>query len=138
MKHLRQTASAAQKERATRLKGFICELLKCTEEQYAELVYNEGLKYLKYYLPCDPDGQKMLSRSRVFWNWWKNHFTNRDEEFHLLHEKYPICDTELVRQLYLQYNDGKQLAENLHPQSVVLEESYSDMIHEVLTKEVTA
>src|SRR5687768_6359753 len=116
MKKLTTSKVDAQKERAKALKGLICQILKCTEDQYSELVYAEGLKYLKYYLPDDPDGRKMLSRSRVFWNWWKNHFTNRDEEFAGMYEKYPLRDTdvELIRQLYLNYHDGKKLAENLH------------------------
>jgi hypothetical protein len=136
MKPINKTAHQAQKEKATKLRAFICAILKCTDEQYSELVYVEGLKYLKHYLPDDPDGRKMLSRNRVFWNWWKNHFTIRDEEFKKLYERFPIDDTEIVLQLFLQYNDGKQLAENLHPQSEVLEESYCDMIHELLRKEV--
>ncbi|MBT1702926.1 hypothetical protein [Chryseosolibacter indicus] len=136
MKNLKKTVSKARNERATRLKGCICEILNCTQDQYAELVYNEGLKYLKYFLPDDADGQKMLSSSRVFWNWWKNHFINRDEKFIALSGKYPIQDKEMLLQLYLNYNDGKQLAQNLHPQSVVLEESYSEMIHSLLRKEV--
>jgi hypothetical protein len=140
MKKLTTSGVNARKERASELRAFICALLKCTNEQYAELVYNEGLKYLKHYLPDDPEGREMLNRSRVFWNWWKNHFANRDEEFKGMVEAHPLLPThreEIMRQLYLNYNDGRQLALNLHPQSVVLEESYSDMIHKLLRKEVT-
>lgn len=136
MKNLRQSVVQVQKERANSLRADICRILKCDDEDYAKLVYEQGLRYLKYYLPDDPDGQRMLSYNRIFWNWWKNHFTTRDEEFKDMFERHSIQDTEIVRQLYLQYNDGKQLAENLHPQSVVLEESYCDMIHELLRKEV--
>jgi hypothetical protein len=137
MKNLKQTVSQAHKDRAERLKGCICEILKCTQEQYAELVYNEGLKYLKYYLPDDAEGREMLKRARVFWNWWKNHFTNRDELFIDMYNKYDLTNnTEEVLQLYLNYHDGQQLALNLHPQSVVLEESYKDMLHNLLTKEL--
>lgn len=136
MKQLKKSASQAQKERAALLKAWICEILSCTEEQYGEFVYAEGLKYLRYFLPDDQDGRRMLSRARVFWNWWKNHWTNRDGSFKQLFESFPIPDDRDVRiQLYLNYHDGKQLAENMHPQSIVLEESYNEMIHELLVKE---
>jgi len=135
MKKLQTSGTNTRKEQASRLKAAICSALNCTVEQYAQLVYAEGLKYLRYYLPDDKEGQNMINRSRVFWNWWKNHWATRDAEFKSLLERYPVNDAEIRLQLYLQYNDGKQLAENLHPQSVVMEESYSEMISELLQEE---
>lgn len=123
------------KERAERLKADICRLLKCTPEQYAEFQYQSGLRYLKEYLPGDAEAGEMLSRCRVFWQWWRNHWTNRDEMFLCLHQENPVRGREVIIKLYLQYNSGKMLADCIHPNSVVLSESYAQMITELVDTE---
>lgn len=135
MKNINHAGKETRKEQADRLKGSICEMLKCTDMQYGELQYEQGLKYLKHYLPSDDHSADSLSRSRVFWNWWKNHWTNRDESFKKLITDYPVRDREIVRQLYAQYNCGKALADSIHPHSTVLNESYAIMIQDLIENE---
>lgn len=129
------TRKETQSERMERLKAAICEILKCWPEQYAEFQYQSGLRYLKAYLPGDPEAGELLSRCRVFWNWWKNHWTNRDEMFLYLHQENPVRNREVILQLYLQYNSGHMLADCIHPNSVVLNESYAKMITELVDTE---
>lgn len=124
-----------QQERAERLKAAICALLKCTPEQYAEFQYQSGLRYLKEYLPGDPEAGEMLSASKVFWAWWRNHWTNRDEMFLCLHQENPVRTREIILQLYLHYNSGRLLADCIHPNSVVLNESYAQMITQLVDTE---
>jgi hypothetical protein len=135
MKNLRKGATEARKELANSLKGFMCEVLKCSEAEYAEVQYQEGLKYLKYYLPGDQHSADTLSRSRIFWNWWKNHWTTRDLRFKAIYLETPITNVEIARQLYVQYNNGKTLADSIHPNSAVLDESYAVMIKELIKEE---
>lgn len=125
----------SRKEAADRLKRSVVKILKCTADQFIEFQYNEGRKYIKYFMPGDKPAAAMLENSRTFWNWWKNHWANRDETFLDLHQKYPINNREVLLQLYLQYHDGKTLAESIHPNSVVLDESCGEMIKELLTED---
>lgn len=135
MKQPIKTQREPQEERLARLKAAMCELLECTPEQYAEFQYQAGLKYLKHYMPNDPTSADNLSRSTVFWNWWRNHWANRDEHFMCLHDRCPIHRRDVKIELYTKYNDGKDLAENIHPNSVVLNESYAVMISELIKTE---
>ena len=130
-----QSRPETRTEQCERLKRAIVGLLGCTEEQYTAFQYNEGRKYLKYYLNEDKPAADQLSRSRIFWNWWKNHWSNRDETFLCLNARTPVKDPEIRLQLYLQYNDGKQLADCIQPNSVVLHESYAHMITEFVKGE---
>lgn len=135
MKDSTITRKETQPERAERLKAAICEILKCTPGQYAEFQYQSGLRYLKAYLPGDEEAGEMLSASKVFWAWWRNHWTNRDEMFLCLHQEIPVRKREIILQLYLQYNSGRMLADCIHPNSVVLNESYAAMITQLVDTE---
>jgi hypothetical protein len=135
MKNLTTVRKETRPERAGRLRAAIIELLKCRDDQYNEFQFQSGTRYLQTYLHSDPAAADALCRSRVFWNWWKNHWTNRDESFLDLRRRYPVKDREMILQLYLQYNSGKTLAEDIHPHSSVLNESYAEMITEVVTIE---
>ena len=126
---------SGRKERASALKQTVCGLLNWTEMQYAEYVYNTGLEYLKEYLCGDMHAISILERSPIFWAWWKNHFTNRDEKFVMLNRTTPIHSREICLQLYEHYNEPAMLADSIHPNSVVLNESYALMITEVVNNE---
>lgn len=129
------TRPETRNEQCERLKAKIVELLQCTPAEYAEVQYREGLKYLKYYLPNDQKAAHQMSACRVFWNWWKNHWSNRDQTFICLYNSNPIRDVEIRRQLYAQYNNGKDLSGSIHPNSVVLNETYPHMIKELIKAE---
>jgi hypothetical protein len=136
MKNTITVRKETQPARAERLKAAIVEILNCSPGQYNEFQYQSGLKYLKAYLPEDEHSAELLTRSKVFWNWWKNHWTNRDEMFLCLHQENPIRDRDVVLQLYTHYNSGKMLAECIHPNSVVLNETYAMMITQLVQTEV--
>lgn len=120
-------------------KQAICAILELTEAEYAELQYNEGLRYLSAYIPDDEWGQDMLLRSRAFWNWWKNAWELRDRCF--IHIS--IRDTKAVsvmRVAYLVANDGVGLTKDIHPNGVILNLSYTEMLSRLIdsTKKVDA
>jgi hypothetical protein len=127
----------ARKSKAESLKRGICDLLKWTEMEYAEFVWNCGVDYLNAYLKGDQHAIGILERNRIFWAWWRNHFMNRDENFLLLHRSIPQARLDIRVQLYVHYNDATALAESIHPNSVVLNESYALMMTELVEKETT-
>lgn len=125
-------------EQAEALKARVCELLNWTEERYAQFVWDCGQDYLNAYLRGDKYAIGMLEYSRVFWAWWKSHWAKRDENFLLLNKHNPLNNVQTLEQLYAHYNDGWQLAESIHPNSVVLNESYALMMKELIAEEVKA
>jgi len=124
-----------RKERAEALKLAVCVLLNWTEEQYGQYVYDCGIEYLNEYLDEDAYSITVLENSRIFWTWWKNHFATRDEMFIDLNRRCPVRSNELRDQLYKHYNEPKMLAACIHPNSVVLNESYAMMMKELIATE---
>jgi len=136
MKNSRHVRNNARKVRALRLKGDIMRLLKWDDLQYGNLQYESGMAYLNEYLYGDAHTVDKLSRSKVFWLWWRNHWTNRDEQFIDIHKSVTINSYEVRRQLYEQFNEGEMLAECIHPNSVVLNETYAEMITVYIETEI--
>lgn len=125
-----------RKARAERLKRLVMALLSWTDMRYAEFQYEQGTRYLNAYLDADQYSIEVMENSRIFWNWWKNHWMLRDEEFMRLHHAHPIRRTEIARQLYAQYNKGTMLATSIHPNATVLNESYLHMTREMIEEAV--
>lgn len=114
------------------MKQKITQLLGWTEMEYSECIYQTGLDYLQTYIPGDAHGITALERSRIFWNWWKNHWQQRDEQFlaNICPANYPSA-----HKLYVWWHDPKRLAKRIYPNAVVLHDSYAQMIDE-FNKEV--
>lgn len=129
-----QPKAEARKERAQQLKQAVIALLQWTEMQYAEFQYEQGTKYLHAYLKGDEYCVRIMEDSRIFWNWWKNHWTIRDAEFIHIANQVTIRRTEIIRQLYRQYNKGTMLATSIHPNAVVLNESYAGMTTNMISE----
>ena len=51
-----------------------------TDGDIATYKYETGLKYLEG-MVRDPEARAYLEGSREYWNWWKNQWCLRDEEF---------------------------------------------------------
>jgi len=124
MKRTLQENKNGRKERAVRLKFAVMALLKCNEEQFATFQYEQGIAYLKSLasgLPAD-DGQFMnaMERSRTFWSWWRNQWTNADECF-------IPCAYDLDRmqraQVYYELHDGRILSGKIFPNRIVMKDA---------------
>ena len=72
------TQTTILNERAKLLKLRVCQLLGWTEMEYAEFQFACGKQYLQHYIPRDPEGIDELVTSKLYWNWWKLMWTNRD------------------------------------------------------------
>jgi hypothetical protein len=138
---MKQEERTQQKERPNQnwlAKASIMALLNWDEMDYAQFVYEQGLAYIRAYLR---DVQYrdynigVLERSKTFWTWWKNHWAQRDEMF-IATCCETGCSTEEARKLYSQCHSGTMLAHAIHPNAVVLEESYLEMAHKILETEL--
>jgi hypothetical protein len=124
----RQYAAATLKER-------VCQLLQWNEQQYAEFQYEAGLEYMQLYTLDDKVACNVLERSKIFWNWWKNAWANRDEVF-FGYQNLGLINASTIEKMYMQLHDALALAEELRPDALVLGDSYKKMIGVVIKKEV--
>lgn len=113
------------KQQATRLTNQqrIIKLLGWDEMQYSQFVYDTGLRYLELYIPTDHAGIDALSRSKIFWAWWRNHWAARDAKFMA-----PGPEGERNEIYYKWYHSPHRLTNEIFPNAVVLGESYAVMI----------
>lgn len=125
---------------AAALKARVCELLGWDEQQYADFQYECGLRYLRHSIPADNWGQDWLQRAAIFWNWWKNEWCRRDAEFCEPEEGWhpELLGTENMRRLYHHEHNPIVLASEIYPNRVVLDESYNQMISELIKETVNA
>jgi len=137
-----QTATrriTSPKQGALELKQTICALLGWDELQYAEFQYQMGLAYLGSYIIGDHWGQDMLQRTPLFWNWWKNQWMIRDKAFlQDQEEELSKLRVETCRSLYRHLHDAGQLACDIYPGRMIMDESYNQMIHSLIKEGVHA
>jgi len=104
----------------------ILEAIGWSEQEYANFIYETGIAYLEHYIPNDAHGMNMLIRSRVFWNWWKNHWQQRDEQFVSVFDI--SGHAKALERIYRSANDVYTLVNEIFPNAVILGDSYATMI----------
>ncbi len=107
----------------------VMSLLQWDEKQYGDYQYRMGTQYLQSYISTDPIGIDMLVDSRIFWNWWKNHWQTRDEQFLETadHDGLQI----VLRILYSGFHNPQRLVNEIYPNAVVLTDAYCYMIADI-------
>lgn len=105
----------------------IIQMLRWTELEYATFINETGLQYLEAYIPGDRAGIDALNRSRIFWNWWKNHWAIRDKQF-LDRVDFLGDKTGRIDHLYFAFHEVNMLLCTVFPNAIILEESYAIMI----------
>jgi hypothetical protein len=101
----------------------IMQLLHWNEEQYALFIYETGLAYLQEYFGHDKEAIDILARRREFWNWFKNHWSYRNQVF-LETFLLDTCEMSWKLELYHALHNAKQLACEIYPSSTVLGTSF--------------
>lgn len=99
----------------------ICNLVKCSEDEYAEVMYKNGLAYLQWYLPCDQHAKKQLERSKLYWNWFKKQYRECDKAY-IQSPGIALETLKERRRLYRELHDPKALVIDLKPNRIVLAE----------------
>lgn len=110
----RHTIAAVKKE--------VLKVLSWKEEQYNDFVIDTGIAYLREMCQNDAHVQFFIG-SRVFWNWWRNYWSNRDAGF--LDTWMPFDDAE---ELYRETHDAKTLAKALYPNGIILAKTFSPLL----------
>lgn len=108
----------------------VIAFLGWTEDRFAQYQYDCGITYLEKIAAGYPQVISQISRTKTFWTWWKNHWTDRDKTFiecMELAEK-PEETAELI---YQEMHDPRTLAEAIYLTGQVLQESYAALISEI-------
>jgi hypothetical protein len=114
------------------LKTDVMQWLLWSDFDYSDCQFESGMLYLETYLGGDASTIHLLSNSKVFWAWWRNQWNRRDESFKSIMTNVIIRDIEVRREIYRDYNDGEKLVKEIHPNTVVLHESYTEMVGAVI------
>lgn len=105
------------------LKGRIIQVLHHDLERYTTLQYVRGVLYLKIIIE-DRNLTAQMERSKIFWDWWKLHWSYRDKTF-LSDNEGDLVLTERIM-LYSELNNPyKMIADG------EFDDSYDDMIQMV-------
>lgn len=123
---------------AESLRVDVMTLLNWNSLEYGNFKFEQGLLYLETYLSdynqhIQKEWVSKLSASPVYWSWWKNHWTIRDEQF--FNE---LCTCSTLNSHVYEYkkiHDGKALASSIQPNRTILEESYPYMISNLILDE---
>lgn len=106
----------------------VCQILGITIEDHFWLRVDTMIAYLDRYLPGEEFeyDRHTLRSSTFFCNWWNNHWKLRDEEF-LLNAGFHYVTPDYYSMLH----DPERLADGVTPNSIVLDNSYAEMIGKV-------
>jgi hypothetical protein len=103
--------------------------------EHAEFIEQTGIAYLQALAPDYPQVVTQITKSQIFWNWWKAHWETRDIEFieSIDYEPSPILDPVKI---YKEQHDAQTLAQALYLNGQVLQESYPKMIGKLTDKQI--
>ena len=119
------------------IKTKICQLINITDQEYFWFITDTGILYLRDILKLDKFSIEQMTSNKIFWNWWKQQWINRDEQFI---KKYPLmrsgkrilraqADRDRIRNFYLR--DYHKI-EHLPCYLIQLEDAYDKMIQQII------
>lgn len=146
MQTTKQTHANVRHEQKEALRASICEILQWRELELNAFLFEQGIKYLETWMPeihAEGDAPEKgkenkqfwisaFSRTTTFWQWWKNHWINRDEAF--LDGLNFNLSRETLRRIYREVHNGEVLGQDITPHGSILERTYGEMI-DLMTKE---
>jgi hypothetical protein len=115
------------KNRMQGVKQEVMELLKWTELEYCEFQEKHGRQYLQSYISKDPVAIDTLLATPIFWNWFKNQWLQRDQQF-IKDAQVLVNNTATRRIMYSIHNDPEWLINDRYPTGLVMAEGYNRMI----------
>ena len=92
-------------------KYYIQKALGWSDYKYGKVVMDSAIEWIKFHFKSEPIMLDVLTRSTVFWQWWKNQWEHRDKRFievtaiDLL--DYPIAENikEILNEDYAELHD---------------------------------
>ncbi len=112
----------------------VLKLIGITEFNYLEHQCNCGLEYLDILCQDSPEVFEEISSSPLFWNWWKNQWMIRDEDF----ASSKIADVSLRYRLRIweEYHNAQLLSSPKTEGGKFMDESYAHLIGLIIKQTV--
>lgn len=124
---LKHNAATLRQATLRQAQDDIQKALQWTEQEYFNFQFETGIAYLEHYIPGDAHGIDMLSRDRIYWNWWKNHWAQRDEQFMSLYTE-EFSHPKILAKVYHGFHNVYTLLNEIYPGAAILSDSYAVMI----------
>lgn len=126
MKAVLRKTHEERKKKVESVRTQLQSMLNWDDLQYCEFQMEMGMKYLDRIAGPGEIGVKELSQSKLYWNWWKNHWNRRDQEF--LNDLVVTIASGLeeIRQEYMYWHSPYNIT--VRPHKPIMEESFSKMI----------
>lgn len=115
-----------------RMTPIIMYLTGMTEQEYCNFKYKCGLEFLSIYTNGDVLAFKELEASKIFWNWWKNLWLIRDEEFDYP-DLYQISKEQRLM-IYKQLHNPRMLATQNAPAGQGIRISFQLMLEQAINQ----
>ena len=74
-------------------------VLDLSEDKYCEFKFEAGLSYAKRMTDGDTIGFDFLIKTSFYWNWWKNEWSKRDDDFLMYYSS--TADKSMLHDQYL-------------------------------------
>lgn len=111
----------------------VIRFLKWDEQEYCEFKFESGLAYAEAITKGNEEQRQLLTRSDLYWGWWKNAWAMRDESF--LRDftvsavfGRTIAHPSYARSAYFSVHDAIVLAAGTTEQARQMADSYANMI----------
>ncbi|MFT3750932.1 MAG: hypothetical protein QM768_21640 [Agriterribacter sp.] len=98
--------------------GAIAERLGYKYHAISRMQYETGEAFLAAYFKDEPVMCSLMSRDRIFWNWWRNEWHERHEVF-LDDVEMSACSVAYQRLVYQEANSVERLLTILRPPRIV-------------------
>ena len=104
-------------------------LLFWTDYDYCNFQKRMGQQYLQSYISNDPTAIDALLSTAIYWNWFRNQWMLRDEQF--VNNPAVIASSPAARvAMYYQLNNPDTMINERYPTGIVMAQGYAKMIGE--------
>jgi hypothetical protein len=104
-------------------------LLGISAEQYAEHVWDMGLRYAYHYTNEDDQAVRLMTQCKSYWSWWQNQFDLIDQRFLACYSSFRTPEAQQAMYQAWQYEHTPECLKAF-PGALVMEETYARMIGE--------
>lgn len=115
----------------------LCAAMNISEEDMFWFVWEAGMKFLTDQCQDDQYGINTLKAESFYWNWWRNQWNLRDDQFVIKHELLNCGDPE---ELHFMRKGNLRLAyQYLHAGAMITDElskGYEYIVSDVIKKEM--
>lgn len=104
-------------------------MLGITAEQYAEHVWDLGIRYAYFYTNEDDEAVRLMTQCKSYWNWWQNQFDLIDQRFLACYIGFKTPEAQQAMYQAWLYDHSPECL-RAFPGAQVMEETYARMIGE--------